>query len=84
MARRRMRIELNSKGLRQLLRSPEVLADVEQRAQRIAAAAGEGFEASAKLGPNRARASVVTATAEAMLAEAEDRALTRALDAGRG
>jgi hypothetical protein len=41
------------------------------------------METESSTGPNRARASVWTATREAMEAEAKDRALTRAIDAGR-
>lgn len=77
------RIVLNRRGVRQLLRSPEVLADLKHRAEQIAAAAGPGMEASAMVGKGRARASVITATSEARKAEATRRALTRAIDAGR-
>lgn len=79
----KIRIELNSKAIRDLLRSPEVQAELLRRAQNIAAAAGPGMEASVVPGRNRARASVITATAEARRAQATDRVLTRALDAGR-
>jgi hypothetical protein len=78
-----VRIKLNSAGIRQLLRSSEMEADLRRRAERIAATAGEGFEASSMVGPNRARASVITTTYEAMAAEAQERRLTRAIDAGR-
>lgn len=78
-----VRIELNSQGVRDLLRSSEVKADLQRRADNIAAAAGPGFVADSTTGPNRARASVGTTDIESMRAEAEDRALTRALDAGR-
>lgn len=80
-----VRIELNRGAVRQLLRSPEVLADLTDRAQRVAAAAGGGedFEVDAGLGPNRARASVRTATSKGRHLEATDRALTRAIDAAR-
>lgn len=79
-----VRIELNSAGVRELLTSAEAQADLVDRARRIAAAAGEGNEAKDDgPGPNRARAVVVTATPAARVAEARDRALTRAIDAGR-
>lgn len=78
-----MRIELNRAGVAALLKSPEVAADLEQRAERIARAAGDGMEANGAIGATRARAEVVTATTEARLAEARDRVLTRAIDAGR-
>lgn len=78
-----LRIELNKAGVRALLVSPEIQADLKTRADRIAQAAGEGFEAEVGTGANRARAIVRTATFEARRAEARDRVLTRALDAGR-
>lgn len=77
------RVKLDSKAVRDLLRSDEVKADLERRARAIAAAAGEGFEVDSDVGPARARASVRSATLEAHVAEATDRALTRAIDAGR-
>lgn len=79
----KVKIELNSAAVRSLLRSSEMLEDLRSRAQRIANAAGEGMEANAAVGPNRARASVVTATFEARHREATRRALTSAIDAGR-
>ncbi len=79
----KVRIELNKKAVREILRSPEVQADLKRRADAIAAAAGPGHETDLSVGRNRARASVVTATHEARRAEAVDRALTRAIDAGR-
>lgn len=75
------RLELT--GVDDLLKSPEVLADLRRRANAIAAAAGEGHEVDVRVGARRARASVRTATFDAMRAEAKDRTLTRALDAGR-
>lgn len=80
---KRARIVMNRKGARDLLRSKEVLADLERRAIQIADAAGEGMEPSAMVGKNRARASVITATQEAREAEAIHRKLTRSIDAGR-
>ncbi len=71
-------------GIRELLKSPMVQRDLRARAQRIANAAGPGMEVRTDVGRNRARAAVVTADVDAMLAEATDRKLTRAIDAGRG
>lgn len=76
-------IKLNTKGIGELLKSPEIQADLLRRARNIARAAGPGMEASVRVGPSRARASVITATDGAREREARDRALTRALDAGR-
>lgn len=79
-----VRVKMNSKGARALLRSHEVQDDLRKRADRIAARAGAGFEVESGRGTNRARAAVITKTARAMRAEAKDKRLTRALDAGRG
>lgn len=79
-----VRIKLNSAGIRKLLRSDDVRHDLERRAEAIAAAAGKGMEADSQTGTNRASATVWTDTPGAMSAEARSRALTRAIDAGRG
>lgn len=76
-------IKLNRKAVRELLRSPAVRAELERRAQAIANAAGEGMETDSETGATRARAVVFTASVDAMMAEAKQRALTRAIDAGR-
>jgi hypothetical protein len=80
-----VRIEFNDTAAGQLLKSPEVQADLERRARAIAAAAGEGeYDITPSMTPTRARVSVGTADHAARHAEATGRALTRALDAGRG
>ena len=80
---RNFRLRLNSSGVREILKSEGVGSDLLARAERIAAAAGDGFVAESSVGATRARASVRTDTSEARLAESNDRALTRAIDAGR-
>lgn len=78
-----VRIVVNRAAVRELLRSDAVLQNLKQRAERIAKQAGEGMEVGTFRGQNRVRATVITATIEARLAEARDRTLTRAIDAGR-
>lgn len=78
-----VRIVMNHAGVRELLRSAEVQADLKRRAEAIAAAAGPGMEVRTSVGPNRARAVVITGDGDAIRAEATDKALTRAIDAGR-
>jgi hypothetical protein len=78
-----LRIELNRAGVRDILRSPGVLADLERRAQAVAAAAGPGHTVDTGVGPNRARAAVYTDTFEAMWEEARNRNLSRAFGAAR-
>lgn len=77
------RVTLNSAGVRDVLRSAEVLRDLTERAGRIQRAAGPGHGIHSELGRSRARVSVFTETAEAMNGEAKDHRLLRALDAGR-
>lgn len=79
----KVRIKINRKGVAAILKSDKVRADLERRARAIADRAGPGMEASSRIGATRARASVITATEEARRAEAVDRTLTRAIDAGR-
>lgn len=83
MAIKSIRVKLNRPGIVALLQSSEVTADLDDRTERIAAAAGDGFEATVTRNRDRAVGFVRTATTEARRAEAEDRSLTRALDAGR-
>lgn len=77
-----VKVKLNRRGVEALLKSPGVEADLLARARRIAAAAGEGMEAESMVGRTRARASVITATPEAMVAEARHRRLSSSVRAG--
>ena len=79
-----IRIDMNSAGIQELLKSGPVRALLKAKADRIAAAAGPGMLASSRVGKTRARASVITDSFAAKRAEATSRSLTRAIDAGRG
>ena len=77
----------NSSGIRKLLRSPEIQADMVARAEKIAAAAGGdtiGFFAGSEVQKNRARGFVVAGWYQARAAEERGHALSGAVDAGRG
>lgn len=78
-----VRVRLKIGAIRKILRSAPVTAEVARRAQRAAAAAGPGFEAVVKPHKYTSRAFVQTGTPEAARAEAENKALTRALGAMR-
>lgn len=77
------RVDLNIAGFRRYRRSPEVAAMLKERGLAIAARAGDGMAVQTVIGANRARVTIRTATYDAMVAEATDRSLSRALDAGR-
>lgn len=79
----RVKVVLNDAGFAELLKSYAVQADLDRRAQTIAEAAGPGMEVEADPTGERGRAKVHTATFAARRAEATDRTLTRAIDAGR-
>lgn len=84
-----VRVELNDSGIVEMLNSPQVQSFLLQAANRMAdhaeaMAPGAKFEASVQPGKKRARASVITANRKAKEAEAQDRTLTRSIDAARG
>lgn len=79
-----VKVEQNSKAIEAIMRSPEVVAALKRKADAIARAAGPGFRSEVKQGTkDRARATVWAGTYEARRAQAKDRALTKAIDAGR-
>lgn len=77
------RLVLKSSGVRALLGSSEVEADLRGRADAIATAAGEGHDVDSRSGGARSRASVRTVGFDAALAESTEKTLTSAIDAGR-
>ena len=79
----KIRIELNHDGIRQLLMSQPIANECRKAAEEIAARAGDGFDVlPAKelgFGGGRVGYAVYTDTYEARLAEAEDKALSKAV-----
>ena len=79
----KVRIELLHDGIRELLMSAPIAAECEKAAQNIAARAGDGFEVlpmrEMNFGGGRVGYAVYTATEEARIAEAEDKALSKAV-----
>lgn len=79
-------VKVNPKAVEQLLRHPNLKADLERRGKKIMEAAGGekgGFESHVWEGHDRSRGQVTTATNKAKAAEARNRVLARALSAGR-
>lgn len=83
----KVRIVFNSAGFAQVLQLPALRADIERRTNAIAAAAGDGMEAEvidANYGGSPRPIGIVsTGTYEARKAEAEGKALSKGIDAGR-
>lgn len=75
------RVELNHSEIRRLLNSSQMQGVLVEHAQRVAATAGAGFEASVQPGKNRAHARVATSTPQAAARNAHDNTLLKALGA---
>lgn len=75
------KLKLNQPGFRELRKAEGVNAKVESVAKRVAATAGDGFEARRGTGSNRSRWYVTPTTPKAFQAN-RNHALLRALSAG--
>lgn len=74
-----VRIELNSDGIRELLRSNEMLAICEKHANKALNKLGDGYEVTTHTGPGRVNASIGTASYEAMADNMENNTILKAL-----
>lgn len=83
----KIRIELNSDGIRQLLTSQPIANECEKAAQKVAAAAGEGFEVlplrQMNFGGGRVGYAVHAESYAAKVAESEEKTLSKAVNACR-
>lgn len=77
-------LDVNERAVGEILNGAGMARDMERRTAAVAAAAGEGFEASVQKGSTRIQASVITATPKARRRQQKHRNLERAVDAGRG
>lgn len=62
----KVRFDLNRAGVRELMRSSEAQTACEEYGNRIAAAAGPGYEVTTQTGVNRVHVRVAPATKEAI------------------
>lgn len=75
----KVRIELNSSGIQNLLKGSEVEALVKSKADEIATRAGRGYSSDSRQMPGRVIASAYTADEEAMRDNMENNTLLRSL-----
>jgi hypothetical protein len=75
-------LKLNRSIVRALLKDPGLERHLLAEAQLIAARAGDGYTASSRIGKNRARASVITDSFQAMRDEAKFGTLSKAAGGG--
>lgn len=76
------KIELNSAGIKELLKSKEITTQVNEIASGVANRAGEGFEINSRIGANRAVATVYAATPKAFYSNLKNKTLLKALGGG--
>lgn len=87
MAKAKVKVVWRIAGFRELRTLDGVMADLAARGERIARAAGPGYESSGARvtgGRGRGRVSVKTATTTARRNESKTHNLLRALNAGKG
>lgn len=75
----KIKFELNSAGVQELLKSPEMQNILDGYAQSAAVRAGEGYDADIHLGKKRAYANVYAATPEAKKDNLENNTLLKSL-----
>lgn len=81
-----VKIKWNVDAFREIRHAPGVVADIDARAARVAAAAGAGYESSSSSGGTRHRGFAGAATTKTRAHEVKHGTagrLVRALDAGR-
>ena len=74
-----IKIELNRAGVRDLLRSPEMMAICEEHANRALSNLGPGYEVSTFTGRNRVNAEIAAVTYEARKENMEHNTILKAL-----
>lgn len=75
----KVKIELNREGVREVLRSTEMLKICEKQAEKIKNRVGDEYAVTTKTEKNRVHANVETATFSAMAREPKDHTLLKAL-----
>lgn len=75
----KVRFELNRNGVRDLLRSPEMMAVCQQYANRALSSLGPGYEVNTMTGRNRVNAEVQAVTYAARKENLKDNTILKAL-----
>jgi len=75
----KVKIELNRGGVRELLRSKEMMSECEKHARSAVNKLGEGYSISKHTGKNRVNVSVVANTREAIKENKEENTVIKAV-----
>ena len=78
-----VRMHWDMAGFRALRTSPETVEMIKAKVDAVAAACGEGYEATVTQGRNRARGKVSAVEPKAMASNAKNNTILRNLDAAR-
>lgn len=78
----KMKLELNKQGVRELLRSDEMMAVCQKYAYRAQGRLGEGYNVNYRKGRNRVNAEILAVTAKARQ-EANENSILKALGGSR-
>lgn len=74
-----LKIELNSQGISNLLKSEEMKSVLSEHARQIASRCGDGYATDVVVGKTRANASVIAQTAEAVRDNYKNNTVLKAL-----
>lgn len=74
-----LRVELNRAGVRELLRSEEMMAECKKYADAALGRLGDGYEVTTRVGRNRVNAEVAAVTFDARRENSENNSILRAL-----
>lgn len=77
--RERLVFKLNRKGVREMMRGPEMMDAVKQTTDEIRSRCGDGYFRSTRIGRNRALGMVYAGTYDAKLDNSENNTLLKAL-----
>lgn len=75
----KVKVELNSAGVRELLKSPEVMQACKEQADKVAQRAGDGYKVEQRSYPERTGYAVVAGTPEAKRDNLKNNTLQKAL-----
>lgn len=75
----KLKVVLNRAGVRELMQSPEMQAILKEHADATAAALGEGYEVTTRVGKNRANAEVAAVTYQTRKDQLENNTILKAL-----
>lgn len=76
----KLEIDLNSNGIRELLRSVEIQAELQRQAEKFREKLGDKFETDVYVGQGRANASVFTTDPEAIRENEQTNSILKAMD----